>query len=1408
MTSAEIRQSFLDFFQSKQHTIVPSSSLLPDAPNLLFTNAGMNQFVPVFLGQQRPDVDKWPGAVPALPTRAADTQKCIRAGGKHNDLDDVGLDTYHHTFFEMLGNWSFGDYFKQEAIEWAWELVAGRWKFPAQRLYATVYQPGSGDPAEFDQEAYDHWARLFAAAGLDPQVHIVHGGKKDNFWMMGDTGPCGPCSEIHVDLTPAGDTKGSLVNQGDARCIEIWNLVFIQLNANPDGTFSPLPAKHVDTGMGFERVTSIIQGTRGFTDFANAKISNYETDIFRPIFDELEKLSGRKYNSTLPQREGSAGAGTDRIALGEGGTGDPPVAVGNLPTALSVSRSMPAAAGATYSRRNLPHFEKPWAIYHIIINTIPSRQLSPEGRDVVFDCILHWRENRYRLVAACVMPDHAHFILQPGVKEEDRDGNPIFWPLSDILHSIKSFSAKVVNKLEGTTGTLWQEERFDPYTLSDADLHEKFHYLCHNPWAAGLVGENELWPWLWTPDIEAWKPYVSISQRKGGPNEPALVQGRASAVSSTTGDSPVATGNLPTSQTAGQVARQDGPVARSTQEQVALDIAFRVIADHIRTLSFAIADGIQPSNDGRGYVLRRILRRAVRYGRTLGFHEPFFYKLVDVLTDTMGQVFPEIRTKKQHVQEVIHTEEVAFNKTLDKGIALFEEEVAKLLGSAPASGAADRALAVGTGASEIPAARYSKRRLPHFERPWGKYMVTFSTRQHRQLAPAERDIVLESFLYAHNHRQYQLYAACVMPDHVHLLFEPQIKEEDKEGKPVFWSLGEILHGIKSTTAHRINKAAKVTGIHVWEEESRDRLIRGDSDLEEKFHYICRNPWDNRLVPLTEDYRWLWTPEAPTSVAGGAPATAPEAGALPEGSRGGAGTGARGGRAPQISGAVAFRLYDEQGFPFDLTELMARERELTVDKAGFEKLMDEQKARARAAQRKEVISLSQIDTTTPTEFVGYDKLETPAKVLEIVSVKDKTAVILDTSVCYAEMGGQVGDAGELSHGGQLWRIGNTQKSGNTWLHVLAEDRVERATGPSGEATRFADPVGGSPTGTGESPVLPVPGDNVTVSVDRPRRAAIQRHHTVTHLFHWALHEVVSKGATQKGSYVGPEKLTFDFNSAPLTPQQIADIEKLVNERILENAGVSWTEVAYADVKTRKDVLQFFGEKYGDRVRVVQIGGRPMALDGYSMELCGGTHTRATGEIGLFRIVAESAIAAGVRRVEAVAGLEAYRKANDELHLIKTLAGQVNSPVADLGKKIEAMLAHQKELEKQVKIAMQRNASNAASELLGRAQTVNGIPLITHNLGDADSDFLQNIADALKGRFKGVVVLGGCANNAVTLVATVSPEFTAKVQAGKIIQRIAPIVGGKGGGRPDNARGGGKDASKLDEALKEAKALLGS
>ncbi|MGC8830154.1 MAG: alanine--tRNA ligase [Verrucomicrobiia bacterium] len=900
MTGAQIRESFLDFFKSRSHTIVPSSSLMPDSPNLLFTNAGMNQFVPIFLGQI---------PCPYNPPRAADTQKCIRAGGKHNDLEDVGLDTYHHTFFEMLGNWSFGDYFKKEAIYWAWELLTEVWGFPKKRLYATVYKPESGEPASFDQEAYDIWAEIFSKNGLDPKVHIKFGNKKDNFWMMGETGPCGPCSEIHIDLTESGDTNGELVNKGSPRCIEIWNLVFMEYNANPDGTFSPLPAKNVDTGMGFERVTGIIQNTENFTNFKKV-VSNYETDIFRPIFDRLEQLSGKKYGSTLPR----------------------PDAYGNV---------------------------------------------------------------------------------------------------------------------------------------------------------------------------------VPIT------------------------------------------------------EQEKIDVAFRVIADHIRTLSFAIADGILPGNTDRNYVLRRILRRAVRYGRFLGFHQPFFYKLAGVIAETMGDVFPEVRQRRSHIEEVIALEEEAFNRTLDRGVDLFNEELEKL------------------------------------------------------------------------------------------------------------------------------------------------------------------PKDSKVIP----------------------------------------------------GEFAFKLFDTYGFPLDLTQLMARERGFSVDTQTFEKLMEEQRQRARKAQKKEIIEISQIECQTPTKFVGYDQLEAEGCVIDVVKIKNKTAVILDVSPFYAEMGGQVGDSGEIIAGADIWKVTDTQKAGEVYLHFIEE---------------------------GSEP--PPIGTKVRLIVDKARRTAIQRHHTVTHLLHWALHQIVSKDIAQKGSYVGSEKLTFDFNSPPLTPQQIEEIERVINERIVENTPVSWIEVKYDHIKGRADIRQFFGEKYGEWVRVVQIGGRPTALDGYSMELCGGTHCRSTGEIGLFRIVNESAIAAGVRRIEAVAGLNAYELAKNERELLKSISARVNSPIAELERKIESLVEQQKALEKQLRALRQKEAANQAAELLKKAVNINAVPAIIENIGHCDANSIQEMINHLKGRFNGVVVLGGVSDNAVSLIASVSPDYASKISAGKIIQEIAPIVGGKGGGKPDNARGGGKDISKLNEALERAKSLI--
>ena len=420
--------------------------------------------------------------------------------------------------------------------------------------------------------------------------------------------------------------------------------------------------------------------------------------------------------------------------------------------------------------------------------------------------------------------------------------------------------------------------------------------------------------------------------------------------------------------------------------------------------------------------------------------------------------------------------------------------------------------------------------------------------------------------------------------------------------------------------------------------------------------------------------------------------------------------------------------------------------------------------------------------------AIENLSSDATVTDVVTLKGRTAVIVDRSPFYAEMGGQVGDTGELRQGERVWSVGNTVKAGNTWLHLVG-----------GETTNVE-------RGSEEAVELPLAGSTVMLAVDRARRSAIQRHHTVTHLLHWALHEVVSPDATQKGSFVGPDKLTFDFSSAPLDAGQVEAVEKLVNERILENSAVSWLEVPFADVKARRDVMQFFGDKYGDSVRVVQIGGKPGQMDGYSMELCGGTHTLATGEIGSFRIIGESAIAAGVRRIEALAGLESYRQSHDETRMIRKLAGRVNAPLADLEKKIEALLEQQKVLEKELKAARLREASNAASNLKAHATSVGGIPAIIHNVGEVDGEFLQAVADELKGIFRGVIVLGGCAKGTVSLVAAVTPDHTAKVQAGKLIKEIAPIVGGRGGGRPDNARGGGKDGGKLDEALAKARTLL--
>ncbi len=1001
MTAAEIRQSFLDFFREKGHTIVPSASLLPQSPGLLFTNAGMNPFVPYFLGVEKAPYD---------PPRAADTQKCIRAGGKHNDLEDVGYDTYHHTFFEMLGNWSFGDYFKKEAIRWAWELVVGRWGFPANRLYASVYAPKPGDPGAFDQESWDLWAELFRAAGCDPAIHIVDGNVKDNFWMMGETGPCGPCSELHVDLTPAGDTRGKLVNSDSDLCIEIWNLVFIQYNAEADGTFRELPAKHVDTGMGFERACSIIQNTKRFTDFSQ-KPSNYATDVFQPIFRKLEELSGKKYVNIYPA------PGADRSAFTE--------------------------------------------------------------------------------------------------------------------------------------------------EMKDA-------------------------------------------------------------------------------------------------------IAFRVIADHLRTLSFSIADGILPGNNGRNYVLRRILRRAVRYGRQLGFsgEKPFFGALVETLVNEMGGVFPELKSRQDSIRTALEQEEASFNQTLDRGLRLLTEE------------AIQRAV---------------------FD----------------QILIEKRSAIAK----------FQL-------------------EFDASGRR-----------IDTPDTHKISK--------IYTDEEQNTWLSSED--------ISVGTWKDYLR-----------------------------------------------ESPVLRAHDAFALYDTYGFPIDLTELICSERGILVDLQGFEELMEQQRERARAAQKSTVVRALDISTDAVTEFTGFDTDEVEATVLEIHPQDDSLFVITDKTVFYAEMGGQAGDTGTLTAFGHEYPVTGVQQIGKARAHILDASAQVKVR------------------------------DRVTLKLDTQRRRPIEAHHTATHLLHWALHEAVSKDAAQQGSSVDEHRLRFDFNSAPVTPEQLSMMEEMVNGAIRQGLAVSWTEVPHASIKSRSDIMQFFGDKYGDTVRVVQIGGDPHQLNGPSMELCGGTHVRDTSEIGLFKIRSEGAIASGVRRIEAVCGEGAWDYLNElsekwdaELKAARAKLDAANEKLTALGEApviandfpriMAAMLAERADIsqinatfargqrtleetreaaieaEKRVKKLQTGAAAKQADAALAELVAAGG-PIVASF--EADASLLQELLNGLKKRqFAGagfVIVDDG---DKLHLGAYCGEDAVAKGhKAGDLLRDLAAIAGGKGGGKPDQARGAAPERAKLTDLEAAAKAKL--
>jgi alanyl-tRNA synthetase len=902
MTSAQIRQSFLDFFAKQGHTIVPSASLLPDSPGLLFTNAGMNQFVPIFLGDRAPDVSKWAGVKPAKDTRAADTQKCIRAGGKHNDLEDVGFDTYHHTLFEMLGNWSFGDYFKKDSLTWGWELITKVWGIPPKRLFATVYSPNKtkGDPAEFDQEAYDIWAAIFKKEGLDPAIHIAHGNKKDNFWMMGDTGPCGPCSEIHFNLLPSDDEvegrKG--VNSSSPRCIEIWNHVFIQFNANADGTFSPLAAKHVDTGMGFERVAGIHASTKGFTDFT-PEPSNYEADVFAPLFAKITALSGKTYARTVP------------------------------------------------------------------------------------------------------------------------------------------------TKREGLT------------------------------------------------------------------------------------------------------------------EQENTDIAFRVLADHARTISCAIADGIMPGNDGRNYVIRRILRRGILYGKKLGLATGFFEQLVAPVVESLGPVFPELVAQQDIIRRVIRAEEESFGRTLDRGIELFSEHASK------------------------------------------------------------------------------------------------------------------------------------------------------------------------------------------------------------------GANASGGKFP---GEIAFLLYDSYGFPLDMTQLLASERGLTVDIAGFEVEMEKQRDRGRAAQKKEIVVAATEGEATglaATKFLGYEHTHAHAQLIDVIRADQDTFLVFDQTPFYAEMGGQAGDTGTALINGTLAHFTDCVKDkAGRHLHKLAE----------------------------ASGLVVAPGARAELSVDIVRRRAISRQHSAAHLIHWALRKVLGTHVRQAGTSKTPDRMRFDFSHfEAVTPAQLREVEALVNAKVIDNAKVETYETEFD--KKPEGTLAFFGDKYGKYVRVVDIGG-------YSRELCGGTHVSTAGEIGLIKIVAEMAVAAGTRRIEAVAGQAAIDFIATREAALAAINAHLGAGTADVTKKLEALLAHQKEIEKQLKAFQQKALAGLADELAAQATTRDGLKFVSAVVPVEDQESLRSLGSQVLAKLgEGVVQLGAALGDKASLVAFCSPAaIKAGHAAGKIVQTLTTQIGGKGGGKPDFAMGGGKDVAKLAEILK--------
>lgn len=873
MTSDEIRESYLEYFNKQGHTIVPSGSLVPAGdPTLLFTNAGMNQFKDVFLGIGQREY-----------TRAVDTQKCLRVSGKHNDLEEVGHSPSHHTFFEMLGNWSFGDYYKQEAIAFAWELVTELWKIPSELLWATVYTD--------DDDAENLWLQE-----TDIPLSRIRRCDKDNFWEMGETGPCGPCSELFIDMGveafPETENDPDAAPNTSDRFLEFWNLVFIQYNRDQSGHLEPLPATHVDTGMGFERITSILQGVD----------SNYKTDLFTPLLQAISDITSTNYS---------------------------------------------------HDDNGLPH---------------------------------------------------------------------------------------------------------------------------------------------------------------------------------------------------------------------------RVIADHIRCLTFTIGDGVMPSNDGRGYVIRRILRRAVLYGKKLGMNEPFIFQLVDNVIDILGNAFPDVLSRRDFISRIIEAEEQRFHQTLARGLEILEQSI-------------------------------------------------------------------------------------------------------------------------------------------------DSIKTDGSN--------------------------------------------------------------------QLDGKNAFELYDTFGFPLDLTQLLTREHGINVDESGFEASMEEQRARGRAdwaesgggVKDDEVALYADVlKETGSTEFVGYTQYNTNSEIVALIcgsdfvtraTEGDEVTVLLNQTPFYGESGGQVGDVGTIVNSSATLNVIDTQKPSPDLI-------AHKCKVVEGEITPLAQ---------------------VSAKVDSERRKRIAVSHTATHLLHSGLRTILGDHVSQAGSLVEAGRLRFDFNHyEALTPNQLQDIEVYVNEKIRGNDHIEISEMSLDEAKD-KGALAFFGDKYGDVVRVVQSGD-------YSIELCGGTHVNATGNLGYVKLMSESSIAAGVRRVEAFTGNSAITSIQNDDILLSEIAGLLKTPKRDLSERIDQLLKEQRELELRIQQLNSQKALSNLQSLIDGAAVINGIKVVSSSIEKTNRDSLRQLVDELKDKMEsGVVSLASITGDEVAFIVGVTSDLVKNrgLNAGKIIQGITKLADGKGGGRPELAQGGSKSPEKVETAI---------